>query len=157
MFKVVNLREYKEVIERYSEFSITFIRVTDTEATLYIVKWNNYFKAIRPQKEVETMASIGKYSGEALATKEKIMAIISSYTTNTVYKNQEHNIYWFINNNGYMHILRPCNVRLDGKHLYFAIEDYLLTKDNMLQSKGHNGRYETIEAVIEELENRIGQ
>ena len=44
MFKVVNLREYKEVIERYSEFSITFIRVTDTEATLYIVKWNNYFK-----------------------------------------------------------------------------------------------------------------
>lgn len=43
MFKVVNLREYKEVIERYSEFSITFIRVTDTEATLYIVKWNNYF------------------------------------------------------------------------------------------------------------------
>ena len=103
------------------------------------------------------MASVGKYSGEALATKEKIMATISSYTTNTVYKNQEHNIYWFINNNGYMHILRPCNVRLDGKHLYFAIEDYLLTKDNMLQSKGHNGRYETIESVIEELENRIGQ
>lgn len=43
MFKVVNLREYKEVIERYASFSIKFIRVTDTEATLYIVKWNNYF------------------------------------------------------------------------------------------------------------------
>ena len=70
------------------------------------------------------MASVGKYSGEALATKEKIMATISSYTTNTVYKNQEHNIYWFINNNGYMHILRPCNVRLDRKHLYFAIKRF---------------------------------
>ena len=38
--------------------------------------------------------------------------------------------------------------------LYFAIEDYLLTKDNMLQSKGHNGRYESIQATIEELERR---
>lgn len=101
--------------------------------------------------------AIGKYSGEALATKEKIMATIKAYVTNTVYKNQEHNIYWLINNSGYMHILRPCNVRLDGKHLYYAIEDYLLTKDNMLQSKGHDGRFESIEAVIEELENRIGQ
>ena len=79
------------------------------------------------------MASVGKYSGEALATMEKIMATITAYTVNKVYKNQEHNIYWFINQNGYMHILRPCNVRLDGKHLYFAIEDYLLTKNNMLQ------------------------
>ena len=100
------------------------------------------------------MASVGKYSGEALATMEKIMATITAYTVNKVYKNQEHNIYWFINQNGYMHILRPCNVRLDGKHLYFAIEDYLLTKDNMLQSKGHNGRYESIQATIEELERR---
>lgn len=103
------------------------------------------------------MARVGKYSGEALATMEKIMATITAYTVNKVYKNQEHNIYWFINQNGYMHILRPCNVRLDGKHLYFAIEDYLLTKYNMLQSKGYSGRYETIETVIEELENRIGQ
>lgn len=103
------------------------------------------------------MASVGKYNGEALATMEKIMSTITAYTVNKVYKNQEHNIYWFINQNGYMHILRPCNVRLDGKHLYFAIEDYLLTKYNMLQSKGYSGRYETIEAVIEELENRIGQ
>ena len=101
------------------------------------------------------MGSIGKYSGEALATMEKIMATITAYTVNKVYKNQEHNIYWFINQNGYMHILRPCNVRLDGKHLYFAIEDYLLTKDNMLQSKGHNGRYESIQDTIEELERRV--
>lgn len=38
MFKVVNLRKYKEIIERYAGFNIKFIRVTDTEATLYIVK-----------------------------------------------------------------------------------------------------------------------
>ena len=101
------------------------------------------------------MASVGKYSGEALATMEKIMATTTVYTVNKVYKNHEHNIYWFINQNGYMHILRPCNVMLDGKHLYFAIEDYLLTKDNMLQSKGHNGRYDSIQSTIEELERRV--
>lgn len=101
------------------------------------------------------MGRVGKYSGEALVTKERIMATITAYTVNQVYKNKEHNIYWFINQNGYMHILRPCNVRLDGKTIYFAIEDYLLTKDNMLQSKGHNGRYESVQAVIKELEGRV--
>lgn len=103
------------------------------------------------------MASVSKYNGKALATKEKIMATVSSYYVNQVYKNAKHNIYWFINKSGYMHILRPCRVRLDGRPLYFAIEDYLLTIDNMLQSKGHSGRYETIEDVIKELENRIDQ
>ena len=98
------------------------------------------------------MGRTGKYSGKALATIEKIMNTITVYTVNQVYKNEDHNIYWFINQNGYMHILRPCNVKLDGKTIYFAIEDYLLTKDNILQSKGHNGRYESINEVIEELE-----
>ena len=44
MFKVVNLKEYQEIMKRYSSATIKFVRVTDTEATLYIVKWNNYFK-----------------------------------------------------------------------------------------------------------------
>ena len=101
------------------------------------------------------MGRVGKYSGEALATKEKIMATITAYTVNQVYKNHEHNIYWFINSKGYMHVLRPCNVRLDGKIIYYAIEDYLLTKDNMLESKGHNGRYGSVQAVVEELENMV--
>ena len=101
------------------------------------------------------MASVGKYSGETFTTVKKIMSTITVYTVNKVYKNYEYNIYWFINQSGYMHILRPCDVRLNKKHLYFAIEDYLLTKDNMLISKGHNGRYESIQAVIEKLEQRL--
>ena len=44
---------------------------------------------------------------------------------------------------------------MDGKIIYYAIEDYLLTKDNMLESKGHNGRYESVQAVVEELENMV--
>ena len=103
------------------------------------------------------MAHTGKYCGEALATKDKIMGTVNAYYVDQVYKNTEHNIYWFINKHGYMHILKPCRVRLDGKPIHFAIEDYLLTKDNMLQSKGFTGNYETIEAVIEELEHRLVQ
>ena len=38
--------------------------------------------------------------------------------------------------------------------LHYAIEDNLLTTDNMVQSKGSNGNYTTIQEVIEELERR---
>ena len=100
------------------------------------------------------MGSIGKYSGEALATMEKIMGNITSYYPNKVYKNTEYNLYWFINSKGYMHVLKPCKVTLDGKLLHYAIEDNLLTTDNMVQSKGSNGNYTTIQEVIEELERR---
>ena len=100
------------------------------------------------------MGSIGKYSGEALATTEKTMGNITSYYPNKVYKNAEYNLYWFINSKGYMHVLKPCRVTLDGKLLHYAIEDNLLTTDNMVQSKGSNGNYTTIQEVIEELERR---
>ena len=100
------------------------------------------------------MGSIGKYSDEALATMEKIMGDTTSYYPNKVYKNEEYNLYWFINSKGYMHVLKPCKVTLDGKILHYAIEDNLLTTDNMVQSKGSNGNYTTIQEVIEELERR---
>lgn len=97
---------------------------------------------------------VGKYSGETLATMEKVKNDVVAYIPNKVYKNQIHNIFWFINSHGYMHILRPTAVRIDGKILYYAIEDYLLTKDNMMESKGWNGNYKSVQAVIDELENR---
>ena len=100
------------------------------------------------------MASIGKYNGEALDTKEKIMAGMNTYIPNKVYKNKQYSIYWFINNHGYLHVLKPLGVKMNGKILHYAIEDYLLTKDNMLQSKGWSGDFETVESTIEELERR---
>ena len=101
------------------------------------------------------MGSIGKYNGEALATMEKIMGDTTSYYPNKVYKNEKYNLYWFINSKGYMHVLKPCKVTLDGKLLHYAIEDNLLTTDNMVQSKGNNGNYTTVQEVIEELERRV--
>lgn len=98
---------------------------------------------------------IGKYSDKAMATMEKIKNDVVAYIPNKTYKNKIHNIFWFINSHGYMHILRPTSVKMDGKILYYAIEDYLLTKDNMLESKGYIGNYKSVQDVINELENRI--
>ena len=98
------------------------------------------------------MGSIGKYKGEAFVTMEKIMGDRKAYEPNKVYKNTEYNLYWFINSKGYMHILKPCKVMFDGKLSHYAIEDNLLTKKNMVQSKGNNGSYTTVAEVIKELE-----
>ena len=38
MFKVVNLKEYQKIMQLYANATIKFVRVTDSEATLYIVK-----------------------------------------------------------------------------------------------------------------------
>lgn len=101
------------------------------------------------------MASIGKYNGESLVTYEKVMDEKKTYTPNKLYKNEKYNIYYFINTHGYMHILKPFAVKMNKRIIYYSIEDYLLTKDNMLQSKGWNGEFTTLQEVIKELEHRI--
>jgi hypothetical protein len=98
---------------------------------------------------------VGKYNGEALATIEKIKGSINCYIENKVYKNTQYNIYWYINRSGYLHVLRPCKTTLNGKVLHYSIEDLLLTKDNKLSQKWVNGKYETIQKVIEELEQEV--
>lgn len=97
------------------------------------------------------------FNGESLATYEKVMNGMKAYTPNKVYKNEKFNIYYLVNSRGYMHILKPMTVKMDGKILYYSIEDYILTKDNMLCSKGWHGEFATIQEVIEELECRVAK
>lgn len=96
----------------------------------------------------------GKYNGEALKTFEKVIDGRTNYVTDVLHKNEKYNIFWCINKAGYLHILRPCKVKIDGEFLHYSIEDFILTKDNILKSKGHSGNYKNIEAVIDELENK---
>ena len=95
------------------------------------------------------------YKGAAILTLEKIKGTVTSYYVNQIYKNEQYNLYWFINSKGYAHVLNPCKVLLNGRFLYYAIEDNLLTTDNMVQSKGTNGEYSTLKETIEELERRL--
>ena len=100
---------------------------------------------------------IGVYSGESLKTMEKIMDNVRSYYPNQTYKNNQYNIYWFINSKGYLHVLRPSNVTMNGKIIGYAIHDYMLTKDNMLQDKGVLHRFSTIEEVCNKMEELINE
>lgn len=100
---------------------------------------------------------IGVYSGESLKTMEKIMDNVRSYYPNQTYKNNQYNIYWFINSKGYLHILIPATENLNGKIFNYTIKDFMLTKDNMLQDKGVLYRFSTIEEVYDKMEELINE
>ena len=100
---------------------------------------------------------IGVYNGEALKTMEKIMDNVRSYYPNQTYKNNQYNIYWFINSKGYLHVLRPATEKLNGRILNYTIKDFMLTKDNMLQDKGVLHRFSTIEEVYNKMEELINE
>ena len=95
---------------------------------------------------------IGVYNGEALKTMEKIMGNVRSYYPNQTYKNNQYSIYWFINSKGYLHVLRPSNVTMNGKIIGYAIHDYMLTKDNMLDDKGIVFQADTQKEIADRLE-----
>ena len=99
--------------------------------------------------------AIGKYNNESLTTKDKITNNANSYIVNKVYLNKEHNIYWYINQNGYLHILKPCKVKVDDRFLHYSIKDLLLTKNNTLKEMTANGSYKTVEEVYSILNENI--
>ena len=100
---------------------------------------------------------IGVYSGESLKTMEKIMGNVRSYYSNHTYKNNQYNIYWFINQRGYLHVLRPSNVTMNGKIIGYAINDYMLTKDNMLDDKGILFQADTQKEIADKLEEMCNE
>ena len=98
---------------------------------------------------------LGKYTGEAYNTMKKVTENIP-YIPNKVYKNVGYNIYWYINQCGYLHVLKAKRIKCDEwKIIYYTIDDLLLTKDNMLKSTGQKGYYKTPEAILEALENEL--
>ena len=100
---------------------------------------------------------IGIYSGESLKTMEKIMDNVRSYYPNHTYKNNQYNIYWFVNSKGYLHVLRPSIEKMNGRIVNYTIKDFMLTKDNMLQDKGVLYRFGTIEEVCNKMEELINE
>ena len=100
---------------------------------------------------------VGVYSGESLKTMEKIMDNVRSYYSNQTYKNNQYNIYWFINSKGYLHVLRPSIEKMNGRIVNYTIKDFMLTKDNMLQDKGVLYRFSTIEEVYDKMEELINE
>ena len=68
--------------------------------------------------------TVGKYSGKSYETYQKITNGISSYKPNAFYVNEGLGIIFYINGQGYLHVLQKENG---------CIEDYMLTKEDKLK------------------------
>lgn len=72
------------------------------------------------------------YKGEALKTYEKIRGN-HPISSNQLYQND--NILFYINTKGYLHVYKPTKYRFMDR-VYYGLNDFLLTTDNMLSDKG---------------------
>ena len=89
---------------------------------------------------------LGVYSGEALETYNKLTNNISSYTPNKFYVNEQYGQIFYINNAGFLHVLK----KEDG-----CIEDYMLTKDDKLKFDSTYCRPKYDKEVWEEFKEMI--
>lgn len=95
--------------------------------------------------------SLSVYDNRTEETRSKITEGRTSWYTNRVYKNNTYNWYWYTNQKGYYHILKPCKINYDGQFSHYEIEDILLKADNMTSSKTY-GYYKTREECIQAIE-----
>ena len=99
---------------------------------------------------VHCMKSI--YDSRTAQTIERITEGKETYCLNTVYTNSVYGWKWYCNSKGYFHILGIKPMRLDGKIIYYCIENMLLKSDDMLKSD-YEGQYFTLEEAQKALEN----
>ena len=52
------------------------------------------------------------YKGAALLTLERIKGTVTSYYVNQIYKNEQYNLYWFINSKEYEIGRASCRERV---------------------------------------------
>lgn len=89
-------------------------------------------------------------------TRRAITGNISNYYINKYYPvNGAKNTYFYINSKGYLHIVRPCKVKFDGKFSHYEISDVLLTPDNMLKETACTGYFKTIEEAVSSIEENL--
>lgn len=98
------------------------------------------------------MAYITVYQGAARATYDKIQSGIDEIIINKVYQSKTAKCLFYINNKGYLHILTPGRYTMNGKTAGYTLQDYILTKDNMIQYKtDYTKTYNT----VDDLQNAI--
>lgn len=94
------------------------------------------------------MANITRYKGAALATYEKIQSGIDNIYINKVYQSKAAKCLFYINNKGYMHILRAGTTTYKNNVIGYHLCDYLLTNDNMMEfKKDYTKDFKTIQEL----------
>ena len=87
-------------------------------------------------------------------TRNRIMVSRNDYYVNKYYKSAEGDFYYYINQRGYYHIVKPA-IMSCGKFIYFEIRDYLLTRENTLKETKAYGNYKTLNDCISEIEKNM--
>lgn len=100
------------------------------------------------------MGSLFVYTGKAAETKEMIEEGKTNIVINALYKHSR-GFYWKVNRRGYIHVIMPSKVTLNGKFSHYEIQDQLLTKDNMLRVTSSYGNFTTIQECKHEIENDL--
>ena len=92
------------------------------------------------------------YTGPALKTYEKI--ICYPHIIYKVYRFKD-NVYFYVNQKGYMHFIMIDHVKYNGKLQYY-VSFLRLTKDNLLHETGQDPHYySTVDLAIERLNEII--
>ena len=94
------------------------------------------------------------YTGKALETKLMIEEGRKVYTINKLYKHSR-GFYWKVNRMGYIHIIMPVRMSLNGEINHYEIEDRLLTNDNTLRVTKSYGNDDTILDCIKDIEKDL--
>jgi acetylornithine/succinyldiaminopimelate/putrescine aminotransferase len=103
------------------------------------------------------MATCNKsvYDNRTEETRKKIQGNQKAFYINKYYKSCEGAFYWYLNARGYIHIIRPCAVSVNGKKSHYTIKDFLLTPDNMIKESSNIGYYETVEELTQAIEKNL--
>lgn len=89
----------------------------------------------------------GVYSKKALETYLRVTENTNVYIVNKVYLNKDYNIYYYINNKGYLHILE-INKCKD----YYIIFDNYLNKAGVIKHSGQlDGIFDNLQKAIDYL------
>lgn len=112
------------------------------------------FNGIKLDIEEEYYNMKFTYTGKALETKLMIEEGRKVYTINKLYKHSR-GFYWKVNRMGYIHIIMPVRMSLNGEINHYEIEDRLLTNDNTLRVTKSYGNYDTILDCIKDIEKDL--
>lgn len=86
--------------------------------------------------------------------KQEAPTSISRSSSHTLYKHSR-GFYWKVNSRGYIHVILPGKVTLNGEFSHYEVQDHLLTGYNTLRVKSTYGNYNTRKECIEEIEKEL--
>lgn len=100
------------------------------------------------------------YDSRTEETRKMLSGDMTCYTPNKVYKASfrvyaANGIYFYINQKGYYHIIKPRRVKLDGKFHHYEVVDKLLGKNNMLKEHASYGSFLSESLCIDWIENNM--